>query len=57
MTPADARKSDNQTKLQNKYALINNECSSFSGPNFLSVGDHVRISAYKYIFDKKYKKN
>ena len=72
MTPADARKSENQMKLQNKYALINKEynpenrtstgpsgraLSSYTGPEVLSVGDNVRISAYKGIFDKGYKRN
>ena len=72
MTPADARKSENQMKLQNKYALINKEYnpenrtitglsgrafSLFTGPKVLSFGDNVRISAYTGIFDKKYKRN
>ena len=81
MTPTDARKLENQMKLQNKYALINKEYNpknrtitgllgrafrglfnsppfiSFTGPEVLSVSDNVRISAYKGIFDKEYKRN
>ena len=73
MTPADARKSENKMKLQTRYTLIYKEYnpennrtitglsgrafSSVTGPKFLSVGDNVRISAYKGIFDKGYEKN
>ena len=82
MTPADARKSENQMKLQNRYTQIYKEYNperyrtitglstrtfrklfnsppfiSFAGPNVLSVGDNVRILAYKGIFDKGYKMN
>ena len=65
MTPADARKSENKMKLQTRYTLIykeynpenNKTITSFTGPKVLFVGDSVRISAYKCIFDKGYKKN
>ena len=63
MTPADARKSENQMKLQNRYTLIykkdNPETNRTGSPNFnsLNVNDNVRISAYKGIFDKGYKMN
>ena len=64
MKPADARKPENQIKLQNKYQNIykeynttNRTSQSAKYNNNLSVGDHVRISAYKGIFDKGYQKN
>ena len=65
MTPADARISENNMKLQNRYTLYHKEynpennrtITSFTGPKVLSVGDNVRISAYKGIFDKGYKTN
>ena len=50
-------------KLQNRYTLIykkyNPETNRNDSPNFnsLNVNDTVRISAYKGIFDKGYKKN
>ena len=56
MTPADARKSDNKMKLQNRYTLINKEYNSENN-KIISVGDNVRISAFKGIFDKGYKNN
>ena len=56
MTPADARKSENQLKLQNKYTLIYKKYNPENN-NPLNVNDSVRISAYKGIFDKGYKKN
>ena len=56
MTPADARKPENKIKLQNRYTEIYNKYNP-GNRDLLSVGDHVRISAYKGIFDKGYKKN
>ena len=56
MTPADARKSENQIKLQNRYTLIYKKYNPENN-NPLNVNDSVRISAYKGIFDKGYKKN
>ena len=56
MTPVDARKSENQMKLQNRYTSIYKKYNPDN--NYpLNVNDSVRISAYKGIFDKKYKKN
>ena len=63
MTPSDARKLENQNKLQQRYKSIYENYHPHSNrtksPNssILNVGDNVRISAYKGIFDKKYKKN
>ena len=56
MTPADSRKSENQMKLQNRYTLINKKYNPENNIPF-NVNDSVRISAYKDIFDKGYKKN
>ena len=56
MTPADARKSENQIKLQNKYTLFYKKYNSKNN-NSLNVNDNIRISAYKGIFDKGYKTN
>ena len=56
MTPTDARKSDNQMKLQNRYTLIYKKYNPENN-NHLNVNDSVRISAYNGIFDKGYKKN
>ena len=56
MTQADARISENQMKLQNKYTLIYKKYNPENN-NPLNVNDSVRISAYKGIFDKGYKKN
>ena len=59
MTTADARKSKNKIKLQNRYTLIYTEYNPENNRTIrgLSIGDKVRISAYKGIFDKGYKKN
>ena len=54
MTPADAK--NLKIKLQSRYTEIFNKYSP-ENKNLLSVGDHVRISAYKGIFYKGYKKN
>ena len=43
-------------KLQNRYTLIYKKYNPENN-NPLIVNDNVRISAYKGIFDKKYKKN
>ena len=56
MTPADARKSKNKMKLQNRYTLIYKEYNP-ENKRIISVGDNVRISAYNGIFDKGFKKN
>ena len=56
MTLADARKPENKIKLQSRYTEIDNKYNP-EIRDLLSVGDHVRISAYKGIFDKGYKKN
>ena len=56
MTPTDARKSENQMKLQNRYTLIYKKYNPENN-NPLNVYDSVRISANKGIFDKGYKKN
>ena len=73
MIPADARISENKMKLHNRYTLIYKEynptnnrtitelsgraINSFAGPKVVSVGDSVRISAYKGIVHKGYKRN
>ena len=59
MTPADARKSENKMKLQTRYTIIYKEYNPENNRTItgLSVGDNVRISAYKGIFDKGYKRN
>ena len=63
MSPADDRKPENKIKLQNRYTEIyrkynpENRDLNVRTNCPLSVGDHVRISAYKGIFDKGYKKN
>ena len=56
MTPADARKSENNMKLQNRYTLIYKKYNPQNN-NPLNVNDSVRISAYNGIFDKGYKRN
>ena len=56
MTPADARKSENQIKLENRYTLIYKTYNPENN-NPLHDNDSVRISAYKGIFDIGYKKN
>ena len=56
MTPADARKSENKIKLQNRYTLISKKYNPENN-NPLNVNDSVRISAYKGIFDEGYKRN
>ena len=56
MTPADGRKSENKIKLQNRYKLIYKKYNPENN-NPLNVNDSVRISAYKGIFDKGYKRN
>lgn len=72
MTQAAARKSENQIKLQYKYALIMNKFIPkngtitgllvrafcvFTAPKVLSVMDNDCIFAFKGIFDKRYKSN
>ena len=56
MTPADARKSENKMKLQNRYTLISKKYNPQNN-NSLNVNDSVRISAHNGIFDKRYKRN
>ena len=51
MTSADAKKSENLMKLQNRYTLIYKKYNPKNN-NPLHVNDSVRISAYKGIFDK-----
>ena len=63
MTPSYARTLLNQNKLQQRYKSIydeynpHNNRTTSSNLIILKVGDNVRISAYKGIFDKGYKTN
>ena len=58
MTPSNARKLENQNKLQQRYKSIYEEynlhINRTKSPNLniLKVGDNVRILTYKDIFDK-----
>jgi hypothetical protein len=56
MTPVDARKRENENKLQELYRAKFEKYKPNEGRPF-QIGDKVRISVYKNIFTKGYKHN
>ena len=56
MKPIDARKTENQDVLHKLYTKMYDDYNP-NNKNDLKIGDKVRISAYKGIFTKGYKKN